>query len=218
MHAKRPSQVQSWWVVRLITVLWPRGNSRVSGRTNQMTNPELFLAWWELIWPLFWTVSCCWDAFGAHSPMQTSFSVMELMKMPWKHQRRHIVFSVEEKEAKKVQDHPDRRLLLIKNAGLQHLSDELLYMVFLAFQLCLLCVLEVNQKSAPVWDVDSGFCWEWCASGYMDWQGPKRGQFVIGVPLFTDGCCRQTADKCDFLRSRFQLAIARLLDVSCMIN
>lgn len=52
-----------------------------------------------------------------------------------------------------VQDQTDRRLLL---AGLQHLNDELLYMVSWAFQLRVLCMLETNQKSAPVWDVSVG--------------------------------------------------------------
>lgn len=69
-------------------------------------------------------------------------------------------FSVKEKESEQVKDRTDRGLLLIKYAGLQHLNDELLCTVSLVFQLCLLCVFDANQKSAPVWDVDSGFCRE----------------------------------------------------------
>lgn len=119
----------------------------------------------------------------------------------------------------------DKELLLIKIAGLQQvfsppispnkrcaMMTERSNVVDCAF--CSACCVFVGakQKSSPIWDVAS------TSNECMDRRGPKRGQFVTGVPLFSDGCCRQTTDKCDFLRRHFQLAIACLLDVSFMIN
>lgn len=123
--------------------LWPRGNSHASGRTNQMANPEFFSRYSCLqersLWPRFCTVSCFWETQGSHSVMQvywrwsrwkwhksdgnfrdTTFFLF-LGKWSWLRFKTRLT--------------GDDYLLKKKNAGLQHLNDELLSMVSWAFQL-----------------------------------------------------------------------------------
>lgn len=142
-HEKKLPQVKFWEVLELIT-------------KRQI---QLFLPWGKIIFTMMLHHFLLLTDTG-HLFSSVNVLMMEFMntEMQYKLQTIHTLRKMKHTE---VQDQTE-------NWPTMQGCSVWMNCCTWVFQLCC-CV--TNQKSAPVWDMNSGFCW--CASGYVDRQRAK---------------------------------------------